>query len=99
MLPASETPVNQKIYHLNTLHLYPAQTRKRIKKELRILTLNFRHPVIRFLHKTMGLVQIKVTTSNHDFGLDYKLHEPNYTDHPQVNVHCIVNFFTVHDFE
>ena len=23
---------------------------------------------------------------------------PNYTDHPQVNIHCIENFFTVHDF-
>jgi len=32
VLPASKTPVNQKIYHLNTLHLYPAQTRKRTKE-------------------------------------------------------------------
>ena len=23
---------------------------------------------------------------------------PNYTDRPQVNIHCIENFFTVHDF-
>jgi len=34
VLPAYKTPVNQNIYHLNTLHLYPAQTRKRTKKEL-----------------------------------------------------------------
>jgi len=34
VLPASKTPVKQKIYHHNTLHLYPAQTRKRTKKEL-----------------------------------------------------------------
>jgi len=35
VLPASKSPVNQKIYHFNTLHLHPAQTRKRTKKELR----------------------------------------------------------------
>jgi len=23
---------------------------------------------------------------------------PNYTDHPQVNIHCIENIFTVQDF-
>ena len=33
VLPASKTPVNQKIYHHNTLHLYLEQTRKRTKKE------------------------------------------------------------------
>jgi len=37
VLPASKTPVNQKIYHPNPLHLYPAQTRKRTKKCYRIL--------------------------------------------------------------
>ena len=55
VLPASKTPVNQKIYHLNTLHLYPTQTRKRTKKELPnsyIKLLNYRHPTVRFLQKT-----------------------------------------------
>jgi len=50
VLPASKTPVNQKIYHLNTLHLY--QTRKRTKKELLnsyIKLLNYRHPIVLFL--------------------------------------------------
>ena len=28
VLPTSKTPVNQKIYHINTLHLYPAKTSK-----------------------------------------------------------------------
>jgi len=54
VLPASKTPVNQTIYHLNTLHLYPAQTRKRTKKELLnsyIKLLNYRHPIVRFLQK------------------------------------------------
>jgi len=55
VLPASKSPVNQKIYHLNKLSLYPAQTRKRTKKELPksyIKLLNFRHPIVRFLQKT-----------------------------------------------
>ena len=54
VLPASKTPVNQKIYHLNTLHLYPAQTRKRTKKELAnsyTKLFNYRHPIVRFLRK------------------------------------------------
>jgi len=47
----------------------------------------------------MGVVQIKVTMTNHDFGPDYTLHySPNYADHLQVNIHCIEIFFTVHDF-
>ena len=52
VLPASKTPVNQKIYHLNTLHLYQARTRKRTKKELPnsyIKLLKYRHPIVRFL--------------------------------------------------
>jgi len=42
----------KKIYHLNTLHLHPAQTRKRTKKESPnsyIKLLNYRHPIVRFL--------------------------------------------------
>ena len=67
VLPASKTPVNQKSlsYHLNTLHLYPAQTRKRTKKELPnsyIKLLKYRHPIFIV---SEGLVQIKVTITNH----------------------------------
>jgi len=43
------------IYHLNTLHLFSAQTRKRTKKELpnsNIKLLTYRHPIVRFLQKT-----------------------------------------------
>ena len=91
----------KKIYHLYTLHLYPAQTRKRTKKELPnsyIKLLNYRHPIVRFLQKTRAwsrskslwpmttLVQITHHTS------------PNYANRPQLNIHCIQIFFTVHDF-
>ena len=66
--PASETPDNQKIYHLNTLHLYPAQTRKRTKKELPnsyVKLLNYRHPIDRFLQKTrVRFLQKTVETCN-----------------------------------
>jgi len=51
----NKTPVNQKIYHLNILHLHPAQTRKRTKKKLlnsHIKLLTYRHPIVRFLQKT-----------------------------------------------
>ena len=54
VLPASKTLVYQKIYHLNTLHLYPAQTRKRTKKGLLnsyIKLSNYPHPIFRFLQK------------------------------------------------
>jgi len=53
--PDIKTAVNQKIYHLNNLHLYPAQTRKRTKKELPnsyIKLLTYRHPIVRLLQKT-----------------------------------------------
>ena len=76
-------------------------TRKRTKKETPnsyIKLLNYRHQIVSFLQKTrawsrsnslqpfMTLVQISHYTS------------PNYTNHPQVNIHWIENFFTVHDF-
>ena len=55
VLASSKTLVNKKIYHLNTLHLYTAQTRKRTTKELPNLytkLLNYPHPIVRFLQKT-----------------------------------------------
>jgi len=36
--------------------------------------------------------------TNHDFGPDYKLQQPKLHGSPQVNIHCIEHFFTVHDF-
>jgi len=75
VLCASKTPVNPKIHHLNTLHLYPAQTRKRTKKELAnsyTKLFNYRHPIVRFLRKRRAWT--KVTMTNHDFGPGYKLH-------------------------
>ena len=58
VLPASKTPVNKKIYHLNTLHLHPAETRKRTKKELPnsyIKLLNYRHPRLFDSYRKWGL--------------------------------------------
>jgi len=67
--PASEAPVNQKKYIIfNTLHLHPAQSRKRTKKELPnscIKLLNYRHPIVRFLQKTrVRFLQKTVETCN-----------------------------------
>jgi len=64
----------KRIYHFNTLHLYPAQTRKRTKKELpnsSIKLLTYRHLIFT---ENEGLVQIKVILTSHDFGPDYTLH-------------------------
>jgi len=57
VLSASKTPVNKKIYHLNALHLYPAQTRKRTKKELPnsyIKLLNYRYPFDFYRKRGLG---------------------------------------------
>ena len=62
VLLASKTPINQKLYHLNTLHLYPAQTRKLTKKELAnsyTKLFNYRHPTFRFLRKTRSWTRSK----------------------------------------
>jgi len=62
VLPASNTPINQKFYHLNTLHLYPAQTRKRTKKQLAnsyTKLFNYRHPTVWFLRKTRAWTRSK----------------------------------------
>jgi len=80
VLPASKTLVNQKIYHLNTLHLYPAKMNKDSKTN--------RERVTEFLYQAVepstsncsifteneGLVQIKVTITTHYVGPDYTLH-------------------------
>ena len=50
--PLQKLLLIKKVNHLNTLHLYPAQTRKRTKKELPnsdIKLLKYRHPIVRFL--------------------------------------------------
>jgi len=99
--PLQKLLLIKKFYHLKTLHLYPAQTRKRTKKELPnsyITLLNYRHPIVRFLQKmrawsrskSLWLITTLVQITNYT--------SPNYTDHPQVNTHCIEHFLTVHDF-
>jgi len=75
------------------LHLDPTQTRKRTNEELphsnsKLLT--YRHPFVRFLQKTRAWSRPKsfypVTT------LVQIIHyaSPNYTYHPQVNIHWII---------
>jgi len=81
VLPASKTLVkSKKIYHLNTLHLYPAKTNKDSKTN--------KERVAEFLYQVVelstsncsifieneGLVQIKITITNHDVGPNYTLH-------------------------
>jgi len=63
----------EKIFHLHTLHLYPAKTPKRTKKLLPnsyIKLLTYRRPIVRFLQKTKASSII----TSHDFGPDYTLH-------------------------
>jgi len=81
VLPASETHVNQKnLYHLNTLHLHPAKTNKDSKTNKERVT-EFLYQAVELptsdcstFTENEGLVQIKVTRTNHDFGPGYKLH-------------------------
>ena len=48
--PLQKLLLIKKVYHLNTLHLYPAQTQKRSKKELPNSYIKlYRHPIVRFL--------------------------------------------------
>jgi len=50
--PLQKLLLIKEVNHLNTLHLYPAQTRKRTKKELPnsyTKLLKYRHPIVRFL--------------------------------------------------
>jgi len=79
VLPASKAPVNQKIYHLNTLHLYPAKTNKDSKTNKERVT-EFLYQAVELLTsdcsiftENEGLVQIKVTITNHDVDPDYTL--------------------------
>ena len=85
---------------LNTLHLYPAQTRTRTKIEIpnAYQAVELQTSDCSIFTENEGLVQIKVTITNRDFGPDYKLHKPKLYRSPQVKTHCIENFFTVHDF-
>ena len=69
MLPAvQKLLLIKKVYHLNTLHLYPAQTRKRTKKRItEFLYQAVEIPTSDYSIFTVseGLVQIKVTITNH----------------------------------
>jgi len=99
VLSASKTPVNQKIYQLNALHLYPAQTRKRTKKELPnsyIKLLNYRHPFD--FHRKWGL------GPDHSHHNRSRLWSRLHTALAQITrialkwIYTIQNFFTVKDF-
>jgi len=104
VLPASETPVNQKIYHLNTLHLCPVKTNKDSKTNKERVTEFFNQAVelstsdCSIFTENEGLVQIKSLQPITTLVLITNCTSPNYTDRPQVNIHCIENFFTAHDF-
>jgi len=85
VLIASKLLLFKKICHLNTLHLCPAQTRKRTKKGLpnsytRLFgkkgSPNSTLPTsdCSIFTENESLVQIKVTITSHDFGTNYKLH-------------------------
>ena len=88
----------QKIYHLNTLHLYLAKTNKDSKTNKERGT-DFLYQAVELptsdcsiFTENEGLVQTKVTITNYDFGPDYKLHgsPSEYTLYWKI--------FTVHDF-
>jgi len=80
VLPAYKTLVNQKIYHLITLHLYPTKTNKDSKTNKERVT-EFLYQAVELstsncsmFTENEGLVRIKLTITNHDAGPDYTLH-------------------------
>jgi len=58
------------------LHFYPAQTQTNKERVTEFLHQNVEIPTFdcSIFTENEGLVQIKVTITNHDFGPDYKLH-------------------------
>jgi len=101
VLPASKTPANQNIYHLNTLHLYPAQTRKRTSYQILISscwTTEIR--LFDFCRKRgLGPDQSHYNQSRLGSRLQSTLAQiTRITPKWIYTVHCIENFFTVHDF-
>jgi len=80
VLHTCETPVNQKSYHLNTVHLYPEKTNENSKTNKKRVT-EFLYQAVQLptsdcsiFTENEGLVQIKSLYNHHDFGPDYKLH-------------------------
>ena len=76
------------------------KTRKRTKKELPnsyIKLFNYRHPIVRFLQKTRAWSRSKVFITITTLVQITNYTSPNYTDRPQVNIHCIEIFsqFTI----
>jgi len=94
----------KKIYHLNTLHIYPAKTNKDSKTnkgrvtEFLYQALELRRPIVRFLQKTRAWSRSKSLWPITTLLQITNYTSPNYTDRPQMNIHCIEKFFTVHDF-
>jgi len=64
----------KKTYHLNTLHLYPAKTNKKRVTEFLYQAVELSTSDGSIFTENEGLVQIIVTTTNHDHGPAYKLH-------------------------
>jgi len=73
VLPASKTPINQKIY-LNTLHLYPTKTNKERVTEFLYQAVELSTSDCSILTGNESLAQIKVTITNHDVGPGYTRH-------------------------
>jgi len=71
VLPASKTPVN---LYLKTKHLCPAKTNKDRATEFLYQAVELSTSDYSIFTENEGLVQIKVTITNHDVGPDYKLH-------------------------
>jgi len=59
---------------LNTLHFYPAKTNKERVTEFLFQAVELSTPHCSIFKENEGLVQIKVTITNHDVGPDYKLY-------------------------
>jgi len=80
--PLLKLLLTKKIYHLNTLHLYQAKTKKDSKTNKERVT-EFLYQAVELttsncsiFTENEGLVQIKVTITNHDVRPDYILHKP-----------------------
>jgi len=76
VLSASKTPINHKIYHLNTAPLPSANSKTNKKGVTKFLYQAVELPTsdCSIFTENEGLIQIKVTVTNHDFGPDYKQH-------------------------
>ena len=102
--PLQKLLLIKKIYHLNTLHIYPAKANKDSKTikgrvtEFLYQALELRRPIFRFLQKARAWSRSKSLWPITTLLQITHYTRPNYTDRPQVNINCIEHFFTVHYF-